>query len=34
MKYAFFPGCTVLGRGRNYELSARAVASALGIELC
>ncbi|MEO0096204.1 MAG: CoB--CoM heterodisulfide reductase iron-sulfur subunit B family protein [candidate division WOR-3 bacterium] len=33
MKYAFFPGCTVLGRGRNYELSARAVASALGIEL-
>ncbi|MCX7994825.1 MAG: CoB--CoM heterodisulfide reductase iron-sulfur subunit B family protein [candidate division WOR-3 bacterium] len=33
MKYAFFPGCTVLGRGRNYEMSARAVSSALGIEL-
>lgn len=33
MKYAFFPGCTVLGRGRNYELSARTVASVLGIEL-
>ncbi len=33
MKYALFPGCTVLGRGRNYEMSARIVASALGIEL-
>ncbi|MEO0106357.1 MAG: CoB--CoM heterodisulfide reductase iron-sulfur subunit B family protein [candidate division WOR-3 bacterium] len=33
MKYAFFPGCTVLGRGRNYEMSARIVASLLGIEL-
>ncbi|MEO0161640.1 MAG: CoB--CoM heterodisulfide reductase iron-sulfur subunit B family protein [candidate division WOR-3 bacterium] len=33
MKYAFFPGCTVLGRGRNYEISARVVASTLGIEL-
>ncbi len=33
MKYAFFPGCTVLGRSRNYELSARAVANVLGIEL-
>ncbi len=32
MKLAIFPGCTVLGRGRNYEMSARAVASALGIE--
>ncbi len=33
MKYAFFPGCTVLGRGRNYEMSARAISSVLGIEL-
>jgi len=32
MKYALFPGCTVLGRGRNYEMSARAVARALSIE--
>jgi len=32
MKYALFPGCTVLGRGRNYEMSTRAVASGLGIE--
>jgi len=33
MKYAFFPGCTVLGRGRNYEIAARAVAKILSIEL-
>jgi heterodisulfide reductase subunit B len=33
MKYAFFPGCTVLGRGRNYEMAAREVAKILGIEL-
>ncbi len=32
MRYLLFPGCTVLGRGRNYEMSARAVAKALGIE--
>jgi len=32
MKYALYPGCTVLGRGRNYELAARAVAKELGIE--
>lgn len=33
MKYAFFPGCTVLGRGRHYEIAARAVAKILDIEL-
>jgi heterodisulfide reductase subunit B len=33
MRYAFFPGCTVLGRSRNYEMAARAVAKALNIEL-
>ncbi len=33
MKYAFFPGCTVLGRGRNYEMAAREVAKILGVEL-
>lgn len=32
MKYALYPGCTVLGRGRNYEMAARAVAKVLGIE--
>lgn len=32
MKYALFPGCTVLGRGRNYELAAREVAKVFGIE--
>lgn len=32
MKYALYPGCTVLGRGRNYEIAARAVADPLGIE--
>jgi len=32
MKYALFLGCTVPIRGQNYELSARAVANALGIE--
>jgi len=32
MKYALFPGCTVLGRGRNYEMAARQVAKVLGIE--
>lgn len=32
MKYALYPGCTVLGRGRNYEMAARQVARALGIE--
>lgn len=32
MKYALFPGCTVLGRGRNYEMAARAIARELGIE--
>ncbi|MGB3480096.1 MAG: CoB--CoM heterodisulfide reductase iron-sulfur subunit B family protein [bacterium] len=32
MKYALYPGCTVLGRGRNYEMAAREVAKTLGIE--
>lgn len=32
MKYALYPGCTVLGRGRNYEMAAREVAKAFGIE--
>jgi heterodisulfide reductase subunit B len=33
MKYALFLGCTIPARGRNYELSARKVASGLGVEL-
>lgn len=33
MKYALFPGCTVLGRSRNYEMATRAVARCLDIEL-
>ncbi|MDI6839697.1 MAG: CoB--CoM heterodisulfide reductase iron-sulfur subunit B family protein [bacterium] len=33
MKYALYSGCTVLGRGRNYEMATRAVANILGIEL-
>jgi heterodisulfide reductase subunit B len=33
MKYSLFPGCTVLGRGRNYEMAARQVAKFIGIEL-
>ena len=33
MKYAFFLGCTIPARARNYELSARKTAEALGIEL-
>ena len=32
MKYALFLGCTIPVRGQNYELSARKVAEALGIE--
>lgn len=32
MKYALFLGCTIPARSRNYELSARKVASLLGIE--
>jgi heterodisulfide reductase subunit B len=32
MKYAFFLGCTIPARSRNYELSARKVAEKLGIE--
>lgn len=33
MKYAFFLGCTIPARSRNYELSARKVAGKLGVEL-
>jgi heterodisulfide reductase subunit B2 len=33
MKYALFLGCTIPARSRQYELSARKVAQALGIEL-
>ena len=33
MKYAFFLGCTIPARSRNYELSARKVAGTLGIDL-
>ena len=32
MKYALFLGCTIPVRGQNYEMSARKVAEALGIE--
>lgn len=32
-KFALFLGCTIPARSRNYELSARAVASRLGVEL-
>ncbi|MBI5001438.1 MAG: CoB--CoM heterodisulfide reductase iron-sulfur subunit B family protein [Euryarchaeota archaeon] len=32
MRYALFLGCTIPVRGQNYELSARKVAEALGIE--
>ena len=32
MSYAWFLGCTIPARARNYELSARKVAEALGIE--
>jgi heterodisulfide reductase subunit B len=33
MRFALYPGCTVLGRARNYEMAVRAVAPVLGIEL-
>jgi heterodisulfide reductase subunit B len=33
MKYAFFLGCTIPARSRNYELSARKVADKLDIEM-
>jgi len=33
MRYAFFLGCTIPARARNYEMSAVEVAKALGIEL-
>ena len=33
MKYALYAGCTVLGRGRNYEMAVREVSRVLNIEL-
>jgi heterodisulfide reductase subunit B len=33
MKYAFFLGCTIPARSRNYELSARSVSQKTGVEL-
>jgi heterodisulfide reductase subunit B2 len=33
MKYAFFPGCSMEGTARDYQLSTLAVAKVLGIEL-
>jgi len=33
MKYAYFPGCSLHSTAREYDLSTREVASALGIEL-
>ncbi|MDP2940869.1 MAG: CoB--CoM heterodisulfide reductase iron-sulfur subunit B family protein [Candidatus Omnitrophota bacterium] len=33
MKYAYFPGCSLHSTAKEYDLSARAVAEALGIEL-
>jgi heterodisulfide reductase subunit B2 len=33
MKYAFFPGCSMEGTARDYQLSTVAVAKVLGIEL-
>jgi heterodisulfide reductase subunit B len=33
MKYAFFLGCTIPARSRQYEVSARKVAQKLGVEL-
>ncbi len=33
MKYALFLGCTIPARSRNYEMSARAVARKLGLDL-
>lgn len=32
-RYAFFLGCTIPARSRNYEMSARAVARKLGLEM-
>jgi heterodisulfide reductase subunit B len=32
MKYALYPGCTVLGRGRHYEMATREIAKLFGIE--
>ncbi|PIQ86550.1 MAG: heterodisulfide reductase subunit B [Candidatus Omnitrophica bacterium CG11_big_fil_rev_8_21_14_0_20_43_6] len=33
MKYAYFPGCSLHSTAKEYDISARAVAGALGIEL-
>lgn len=34
MKYAYFPGCSLHSTSKEYDISTRAVAQALGIELC
>lgn len=34
MKYAYFPGCSLHSSSKEYDISTRAVAQALGIELC
>lgn len=33
MKYAYYPGCTLYSKARDFDVSGRACASALGIEL-
>ena len=33
MKYAYYPGCSLHSTGKDYDISARAVCQALGIEL-
>ncbi len=34
MKYAYFPGCALHSTSKEYDISTRAVAEQLGIELC
>lgn len=34
MKYAYFPGCALHSTAKEYDISTRAVAAQLGIELC
>lgn len=33
LKYAYYPGCVIFGSGKEYDISARAIAEKLGIEL-
>ncbi len=33
MKFAYYPGCSLHGTAREYDVSTRAVCNALGIEL-